>query len=487
MCDGRGTVTYGYDNANQLTSLQEPGGNCAATPVTGACTQFAYVDTGGVFHDGQVVKTTYPLGTTVTATYGYDLAQNLTSMTYKKGASTIYTASYDRTTTGADTALIQYRGSTDGNNWYRYDNHNQLCWAAPSSSTNTCATPPAYSNSYTYDPAGNRTTDTDASAGTVTKYAFNAANELCARTTGGTTPTCTSPNYTYDATGNRLTGPTSIGPTWTYNPKNQAASYTPPGGSAVTISYHDTDSTEQTAIGATSYAASPLGLAAQKISTTTTYMVRTPHGQILSQNAAGTPLYYIQDALGSIVGTFNNTGTRTRTYKYDPIGRNYSATGSGTTPNYQYAGGLALTNGLYKYGTRYYDPNNSGTWTQPDPSGQDPNPYTYTAGNPTNYTDPSGYSFLDTALNVVGYVADAVSVVGGATCFVTGGIGCGVSATASFVSYGASALKASRACGSGGDCDGASASLVRNSLGVGFESVIPDRAPFSAFLTWVNK
>ncbi|MER7666743.1 RHS repeat-associated core domain-containing protein, partial [Streptomyces sp. NPDC096193] len=45
--------------------------------------------------------------------------------------------------------------------------------------------------------------------------------------------------------------------------------------------------------------------------------------------------------------------------------------------------------GLYHYAARYYDPN-IGRFTQPDPSGQEKNPYLYAEGDPVNRIDPNG-------------------------------------------------------------------------------------------------
>ncbi|MEE1801406.1 RHS repeat-associated core domain-containing protein, partial [Streptomyces sp. JV176] len=45
--------------------------------------------------------------------------------------------------------------------------------------------------------------------------------------------------------------------------------------------------------------------------------------------------------------------------------------------------------GLYHYAARYYDPNIA-RFTQPDPSGQEKNPYLYAEGDPVNRIDPDG-------------------------------------------------------------------------------------------------
>ena len=63
---------------------------------------------------------------------------------------------------------------------------------------------------------------------------------------------------------------------------------------------------------------------------------------------------------------------------------------------WQYASGYYdATTGLYKFGTRYYDPQ-TGRWTQKDPVGGSVgkigsgNPYVYADNVPNMFTDPSG-------------------------------------------------------------------------------------------------
>jgi RHS repeat-associated protein len=60
-----------------------------------------------------------------------------------------------------------------------------------------------------------------------------------------------------------------------------------------------------------------------------------------------------------------------------------------STSSEQFAGGYQNPTGLYHYAARYYDPN-IGRFTQPDPPGQEQNPYLYAEGDPVNKIDPNG-------------------------------------------------------------------------------------------------
>ncbi|MER7057962.1 RHS repeat-associated core domain-containing protein [Streptomyces sp. NPDC000351] len=86
-------------------------------------------------------------------------------------------------------------------------------------------------------------------------------------------------------------------------------------------------------------------------------------------------------------------GKRAHTYAYGPIGRSHRPpaddTDRGRPQPYRYA--YADPTGLHKMGHRYYEPT-LGRLTQPDPSGQEANPYLYAGGDPINNADPSGLS-----------------------------------------------------------------------------------------------
>lgn len=122
--------------------------------------------------------------------------------------------------------------------------------------------------------------------------------------------------------------------------------------------------------------------------------IRLPDGTLLDERiqcTGGGTYNYVTDGQGSTVAVTNSAGQQVNGYQYDPYGNVVSSLASVANP-WRYASGYQDDQtGLYKYGARYYNPND-GQWTQPDPSGQDPNPYTYTSGNPASDIDPSGLS-----------------------------------------------------------------------------------------------
>jgi RHS repeat-associated protein len=110
----------------------------------------------------------------------------------------------------------------------------------------------------------------------------------------------------------------------------------------------------------------------------------------------------------------DSTGKVQDSYSYDPLGNSLGKTESVVNP-WQFAGGyLDATTGLYKFGTRYYNPT-VGRWTQPDPKGgniTDINSlarYAYADNDPINLTDSSGKDCVtDIFLSVLGAVVAGV-------------------------------------------------------------------------------
>ncbi|MFF7046571.1 RHS repeat-associated core domain-containing protein [Streptomyces massasporeus] len=112
----------------------------------------------------------------------------------------------------------------------------------------------------------------------------------------------------------------------------------------------------------------------------------------------GKSYYYLTDATGNVLGLVDDAGKRTHTYAYGPTGLPCGTTTEAVPQPFRYAGAYVDPTGLYKMGHRYYDPS-LGRFTQPDPSGQETDPYLYAAGDPINNSDPTGLFSLSDALD----------------------------------------------------------------------------------------
>ena len=175
--------------------------------------------------------------------------------------------------------------------------------------------------------------------GTGTTMAFNAADEL---TTAG------SATYSYDANGNQ-TG-VSGGNTFTYNAKDQTASITPNGGSAISMGYRGPGQAERVTAGGTSYQYDATGLS-QSSSGSPVYYTTTPDGEVLSERLYTGTYYYLHDGLGSVVGLTNSSGSVVNSYAYDPYGNTTSSSGTVANP-FRYIGAVwDSSTGLYKMGS----------------------------------------------------------------------------------------------------------------------------------------
>ena len=373
MCDSAGTTTYGYDADNDLSSLTEPGGTtgCAISPqhLTAGCSAFGYDN------DGRRTLTQFPGGATETTTY---LPSGATSSIVAKTAAgavdTDYTYTYN--TSSTDTSLVQTRVENDPatNNTpvtvtYHYDTLNRVTAAVASTGT---------SHYYAYDPAGNRTCAQTSPCGSATT-SYNAANEI------------TNTGYAYDPAGNLTATPTLA---LAYNSRNQTATVTPSTGGPQNYTYTGTGSTQRTTAGNTTLI--PSGPGGTEVDQATTNSVATtyiydPDGNLIGYHTDGTSFYYLHDNIGSVVAVITATGSICNRYTYDPYGNQTVLTADMPNP-FGYAGGYTDTTGLIHYGNRYYNPT-TGTWTQPDPTGQNPG-YVYAADDPVILTDPTGECFI---------------------------------------------------------------------------------------------
>ena len=318
-----GTTTNAYNAAGELTSSTNPLGRTTSYTYDPNGNQTSVTDP-----DGDVTTTTYDADNRVLSTtsgangsapstisYGYDL---------KPGAgacsSSVAGATYCTTTTDANGQVsVEYYNALD-----------ELI---------ETVRPGDITTGYTYDPAGNTTSMTDAE-GRTTSYTYDADNRLVGITySDGTTPAVAyaynadgertqmtdgtgTTSYTYDGDG-RLTSETNgAGATvaYGYDPAGNLTSITYPSGKVVTRTYNGanelasvTDWNGET----TSFSYDPSG---NLVSTT------YPNGDVVSSS---------YDAANELTATAVADSTTPTTplasisYAYDPAGLVASATDAG--------------------------------------------------------------------------------------------------------------------------------------------------------------
>jgi RHS repeat-associated protein len=387
-----GTVTRAYDDAGGMTST---------TDWNSKQTTFAYDDNSN--QTGQ----TSPSTTNVTDTFGFNAADQMTSVSDSNG-STLFSATYTRDSNGQ---LASDNSQAANQQDYKYTSLNQLCYAGSSSST-ACSSPPSSSYPYGFNSADNLTTNN----GTAQQY--NNADELCWTVSGTSSNAC----------GSVPTGAT----TFNYDDRGNRTSQVPNAGSATCTAYDQADRltsvktgtgsscTTPTTVGTYAYDGSGLRqskavsgttthftwdesgglpmLLQEKAGSTVTSYLYGPGGLPVEQIVGSTTTYLHHDQIGStrlITDSAGATGTAT-TLTFDPYGNSVSTSGSLTT-NLQFAGEYLDESGLYYNRARYYDPATAQMLSRDPAVASTGAPYAYAAGSPTNVTDPTGLISADPA------------------------------------------------------------------------------------------
>jgi RHS repeat-associated protein len=394
------TTAYGYDAASNRTGFTDPESGATAyvydtlnrlqtlTPPT------AYGSGSfGFTYDALSRRTELTRPNAVNTTYSYDTLSRLLSVTHAKSGTTLDGASYAVDMAGNRTSRTPLPGTTATS--FTYDNIYELLTAKQGSST---------TESYTYDPVGNRLSNIAGSG-----WSNNTSNELTSRT--GVT-------YTYDANGNTQTEVASPGTTtFTWDFENRLISVALPGsGGTVSFKYDP--------FGRRIYKSSPAATSVyaydgdnliEEVSSTGTatarYVVGLKLDEPLAIHLGTTTDYYQADGLGSITSLSNSSGANAATYTYDSFG-NLTATTGSLTNRYRYTGReFDSETGLYYYRARYYDPA-SGRFLNEDPihfvGGM--NFYRYVSNRPANFRDPRGLCFNDCEKEAIGATVAAVVI-----------------------------------------------------------------------------
>jgi RHS repeat-associated protein len=379
-----GSITYGYDSDQRLTSMGMALTNTLDAQVTLSYNQDSLLT--------QTVDTVPGSTTTITQSLSYDKVNRLTNQTWLNGSTTAanYTYGYDKAS-----QLTSYQDANSGQT-YGYDKSGQLTNATGTLNGQT------FGATYVYDPNGNRTTSTVDLNGSLSSstYTTAKANELTSDS---------NYTYAYDKEGN-LTSQTqkSNGQTtsYTYDFRNrlvEAKLSTSTGlvlqdekftydvnGNRIGLSLNGTQQLW------TAYDGSNPYIDFNGSTQVTERYFTNPTGgtgQYARVSATGTVNWYVTDNLGSVRQIIGSNGTVLDTLTYDPFGNRISETSFGNGDRFKFAdGSYDSTFANYQFGARYYTPAD-GRFESQDPlqfGGNDTNLYRYVTNDPTYLTDQLG-------------------------------------------------------------------------------------------------
>lgn len=290
------------------------------------------------------------------------------------GATTLDGAAYAVDNAGNRTSRTPEPSGTASN--YAYDNIYELTGVTQNSTT---------TESYTYDPVGNRLSSLG-----VSSYTNNSSNELTSTSAA---------SYTFDKNGNTLTkvvGTNTTSYAWDF--ENRMTSVTLPGtGGTDTFKYDPFGRRiyKSFSAGTTSVYAYDGDNLIEETNSTGGVVARYSQTQNIDEPLAmlrsAATSYFHADGLGSVTSLSNAAGSIANTYTYDSFGKLTASTGSLVNP-FQYTARESDTEtGLYYYRARYYDPA-AGRFLNEDPAIFDGgiNLYGYVLNNPSNFVDPRG-------------------------------------------------------------------------------------------------
>src|SRR6202050_3740368 len=214
----KGTCTnnYTYDAASNRTSLTAPDGSISTygydtlNRLNGLSNSWA--GSFGFTYDALSRRTQLTRPNGVNTNYNYDSLSHLLSVLHQAGVNTLDGASYTYDPAGNRTSKGNYLNGTTSN--YAYDQLYELTQVTQGAST---------TESYSYDPVGNRL-----SSSGVPNYSYNVSNELTSNSTG---------SYTYDANGNTLSDPSGKSYSWDFETRLRQVRVPGTNGGTTTFKY----------------------------------------------------------------------------------------------------------------------------------------------------------------------------------------------------------------------------------------------------------
>ena len=264
---------------------------------------------------------------------------------------------------------------------------------------------------YTYDKAGNRTTEDDGT--TQTAYTYNGLDQLQTATKEKGTAVDEVRQYSYDANGNQTdvkntkTGQTE---SYTYDAENRLSkvSVTDKDGKTAVIQqnhYNGDGQRIQKVEGSKTtnyyYQDGVVSYTTDGENSQTSQNLIGTDGNILATQRYGSDhtdyLLYHKDIQGSTTSLVKEDGSADATYRYTDFGETTINGDNKAENEVCYTGGIYdHSTGLYYLNARYYNPEDGRFVTEDTYRGETAKPetghlYAYCANNPVNYVDPSGH------------------------------------------------------------------------------------------------
>jgi RHS repeat-associated protein len=149
------------------------------------------------------------------------------------------------------------------------------------------------------------------------------------------------------------------------------------------------------------------------------YIYAGGHTPFMMLDTNGNPVYYLTDAMGSVIGLSDTTGQEVAEFRYDAFGNSRGATGSAanagsTKGDFRFQGQwLESESGIYYFRARDYDAQ-TGTFISRDPVNiietepESFNPYQFVYNNPYVYSDPEGLMAMS-EINVSKLIQDILN------------------------------------------------------------------------------
>ena len=332
------------------------------------------------------------------AKYRYDAVGNVTSILE---APTNFTTDTD----GNITSLPNNNPASVDYQCFTYDHRRQLteawagtakCAAAPS--TSVIGGPAGYWQSFTYDAAGNRTSETEhtASGNTVSTYNYPQGGHTLRSVTSTGPSGQQLQEFDYDTTGNmtrRLIGGTTHGMTW--DAEGRLATDTAGGQSTTYI--HDADGNR---LLRKEPGANTLYLGAQEVqlNTSTSTVSGTRRyalgGQVVAVRTTAGLTWQAGDHQGTQTLSISSSTLAMTQRRTSPFGESRGTPPPGWPDDRGFVGGVSDKTGLTHLGAREYDPS-TGRFISADPvmaldDPQQINGYAYGNSNPATFSDATG-------------------------------------------------------------------------------------------------